>query len=82
MGRHEGDRTGGDIRGWVEGDRVTLRSRHRWEGTSFGFTFTGLVKGDSMEGETDLGEYFTAKWTARRHQYGRPNPPPRPRKNI
>jgi L-seryl-tRNA(Ser) seleniumtransferase len=81
-GRHEGDRTAGDIKGWVEGDRVNLSSRHRWEGASWGYTFTGVVKGDTMGGDVDLGEYFTAKWTARRRQYGRRNPPSRPQKNI
>ena len=81
-GRHEGDQTGGDISGWVEGDRVSLRSRHRWEGASFGFQFEGVVHNDRMEGEVDLGEYFSAKWTARRHQYGGPGRPMRPRKNV
>ena len=81
-GRHEGDRTGGDVKGWVDGDQVNFTSRHRWEGASFGFNFNGVVKGDAMEGEVDLGEYFTAKWTARRHQYGRPGAPARPRKNV
>ncbi|MEZ5365810.1 MAG: aminotransferase class V-fold PLP-dependent enzyme [Bryobacterales bacterium] len=82
QGRHEGDRTGGDIKGWVEGDRVMLSSRHPWEGTSFGFKFSGVVKGDTMEGDVDLGEYFNAKWRARRHQYGRPGRPSRPQKNV
>ena len=82
QGRHEGDRTGGDLRGWVEGDKVHLSSRHRWEGASFGFDFEGVVKGDTMEGEVDLGEYFTAKWTAKRHEYFRRSPPERPQKNI
>ena len=81
-GRHEGDRTGGDIKGWVEGDRVSLRSRHRWEGAAFGFQFEGVARGDTMEGEVDLGEYFTANWKARRHRYGAPNPPSRPQKNL
>ncbi len=82
VGRHEGDRTGGDIRGWIDGDKVNLSSRHPWEGTSFGFNFTGAVKGDTMEGDVDLGEYFSAKWTAKRHQYGRRGRPARPQKNV
>lgn len=82
VGRHEGDWIGGDIKGWVEGDRVKLRGRHRWEGASFGFNFDGVVRGDTMEGEVDLGEYFTTKWTARRHRYDRPAPASRTRKNV
>jgi len=81
-GSDRGDRTSGDVRGWVEGDRMHASSRHRWEGASFGFTFDGKVRGDSIEGEVDLGEYFTAKFTAKRHQYGRTSRPQRPRKNI
>ncbi len=82
VGRHEGDRTGSDITGWVERDRVRLKSRHRWEGAAFGFEFDGVVRGDSMKGEVDLGEYFSAKWTARRHRYGAPAPASRPQKNV
>ena len=81
-GRHEGERTGGDVTGWIDGDRVSLRSRHRWEGASFGFRFDGVVRGDSMQGEVDLGEYFSTQWTARRHRYGGPTPPQRPQKNV
>ena len=81
-GSDRGDRTSGDVRGWVEGDHIHASSRHRWEGASFGFTFDGKVRGDSIEGEVDLGEYFTAKFTAKRHQYGRTSRPQRPRKNI
>jgi D-glucosaminate-6-phosphate ammonia-lyase len=68
-GSHHGDMTGGDIEGWVEGDSVHFSSRHRWEGAAFGFNFSGTVQGDTMAGELDMGEYFTAKWSARRHQY-------------
>ncbi len=82
LGSHSGDRTSGDVSGWVEGERLHFSSRHRWEGASFGYTFDGKVHGDSIAGEVDMGEYFTAKFTARRHSYGRPTPPPRPQKNI
>ena len=81
-GLHEGERTDGDVRGWVDGDKVRFSSRHRWEGASFGFTFEGVAKGDSMEGEVDLGEYFTAPWRATRHSYGGRPRPSRPQKNV
>jgi D-glucosaminate-6-phosphate ammonia-lyase len=70
-GYHRGDRTGGNLSGYVEGNRAIFTSRHPWEGTSFGFTFNGTVNGDSMEGEVNLGEYFTAPFKATRHGYGR-----------
>lgn len=81
-GLHRGDRTGGDVSGWVEGDRVHLASRHRWEGAVFGFAFDGQVRGDRIEGEVDMGEYFTAPFTAVRHDYREPLPPSRPQKNL
>jgi L-seryl-tRNA(Ser) seleniumtransferase len=70
-GYHRGDRTGGNLSGYVEGGQVVFNSRHPWEGTSIGFTFNGTVNGDSMEGEVDMGEYFTAPFKATRHSYGR-----------
>ena len=68
--------------GWVEGDHVHLSSRHRWEGAVFGFSFDGTVQGDRIDGEVDLGEYFTAEFSAVRHEYGGPARPSRPQKNI
>ena len=81
-GSHQGDRTGGDMTGWVEGDHLHLSSRHRWEGAVFGFSFDGTVQGDRIDGEVDLGEYFTAEFSAVRHEYGGPARPSRPQKNI
>ncbi len=81
-GSHRGDRTGGDLTGWVEGDHVRLTSRHRWEGAVFGFSFDGTVRGDRIDGEVDMGEYFTAEFSAARHAYGEPARPSRPQKNI
>ena len=82
LGLHQGERTGGDLSGWVTGDTVQFSSRHRWEGGSFGFNFTGKVSGDTMTGEVDMGEYFTAPFTAKRHAYGRRQQPQRPQKNV
>jgi L-seryl-tRNA(Ser) seleniumtransferase len=81
-GSHRGYRTGGDLSGWVDGNRVHFTSRHRWEGAVFGFAFDGTVQDDRIEGEVDLGEYFTADFSAQRHAYGTPAHPSRPRKNV
>ena len=70
-GYHRGDRTGGNLSGYVEGNNAVFTSRHRYEGAGFGFTFNGTVDGDSMAGEVDLGEYFRAPFKATRHSYGR-----------
>lgn len=69
-GVHRGDRVGGNLNGYVEGNQVTFNSRHRWEGASFGFEFKGTLDGDTITGEVDLGEYFTAPFRATRHDYG------------
>ncbi len=81
-GSHRGDRTGGDLSGWVQGDRVHLSSRHRWEGSVYGFSFDGRLRGDRIEGEVDMGEYFTAEFAATRHEYRGLARPSRPQKNI
>ena len=84
-GTHVGEVTAADARGWVEGNEVQFRARHRYEGSEFGFTFIGKLNGDTMEGEVDCGEYSPygpAKWTAKRHEYGRPGPVFRPVKNV
>ena len=82
-GLHEGDRTEGDARGFMDGAEMHVSSRHRWEGASFGFNFVGKVDGDSIEGQVDLGEYFSAPFRATRHVPGRRRQPPdRPQKNV
>ena len=85
VGTHSGEMTDGEVRGWVEGNEVHFRSRHRYEGSGFGYSFEGTVRGDTMEGEVDLGEYSPygpVKWTAQRHEYGRRRRPVRPVKNV
>lgn len=82
MGTHMGEFLSSDLRGTVSGDEVWFRSSHRYEGTRIGYDFVGKLNGDSITGEVDLGEYGKAKFTARRHQYGRPGGPVRPRKNV
>lgn len=60
-----------DLSGTVEGDAVRLVSSYtERHGDSLQFTFSGKLSGDSLSGTLDMGEYLTAKWTARRHQYG------------
>ena len=70
LGTHYGELLSGDLQGSLEGDRISMRSSHRYEGTSIGYAFTGTVAGDSMRGVLSVGEYGEAKWTARRHPYG------------
>ena len=70
-GTHQGDFVSRDLSGTVEGDAVRLVSSYtERHGDSLQFTFSGKLGGDSLSGTLDMGEYLTAKWTARRHQYG------------
>jgi L-seryl-tRNA(Ser) seleniumtransferase len=69
-GQHRGEFLTGDLQGSREGDRVNFSSRHRYEGTSLGYRFEGVLSGSSLSGTVDLGEYGKARFTARRHWAG------------
>ncbi len=86
-GSHAGERTSGDLSGWIEARDVHFKSVHRHEGSQFSFDFHGKVQGEAgpsqtMAGEVDLGEYGEAHWSARRHRYGESPAPERPVKNV
>ncbi|HZO56013.1 MAG TPA: aminotransferase class V-fold PLP-dependent enzyme [Bryobacteraceae bacterium] len=68
-GTHRGDITNGEIRGAVEGPEVRFASRHRYEGTSLTYAFTGKLENDRLSGTVQLGEYGSAEWTAERFRY-------------
>jgi len=65
-GSHIGRRLQGAVSGTIDGDGVRLRSSLPHEGTQLAYRFDGRVQGQTIEGEVDLGEYGTARWTARR----------------
>lgn len=67
LGSHHGEFLSGDVRGSVEGGKARFRSNHRFEGTSIGYTFEGVLENGVLRGKVDLGEYGTADFTARRH---------------
>jgi D-glucosaminate-6-phosphate ammonia-lyase len=71
QGVHQGDFLARDLTGTVNGDKVQLRSSlpEREVGNALTYTFSGTVSGDTMSGDLDLGEYLTAKWNAKKHQY-------------
>jgi uncharacterized pyridoxal phosphate-dependent enzyme len=71
-GTHQGDFVSRDLAGTIEGDRVQLSSSYaERNGDALSFRFTGSVTGSELAGTLDMGEYATAKWTARRHEYRR-----------
>lgn len=81
-GSRRGNRIGGDSTGWINGNQAQLSSRHYWEDAVLGFSFDGTVRGDRIEGEVDMAEYFTAELVATRHECRGSARPPRPQKNI
>ena len=71
-GSHQGDFVSRDLTGTIEGNTVQIFSSYtERHGDALSFRFAGAVQGDGMSGTLDMGEYLTAKWTARRHDYRR-----------
>jgi L-seryl-tRNA(Ser) seleniumtransferase len=66
-GTHQGDFVARDLAGTISGGDVRLRSNLSGQtGDSLAFTFSGKVSGNEMSGDLDMGEYLSARWTARR----------------
>jgi L-seryl-tRNA(Ser) seleniumtransferase len=71
-GSHQGDYVARELYGAIDGDNVRLASSYTEEhGDNLSYQFVGTVNGDGMSGTLDLGEYLTAKWSAKRHAYRR-----------
>ncbi len=71
-GTHQGDFVARELSGTISGDAAAFSSiQTERYGDSLSFRFNGKAEGDRMSGDLDMGEYLTAKWTARRHQYRR-----------
>jgi uncharacterized pyridoxal phosphate-dependent enzyme len=71
-GTHQGDFVSRDLSGTVEGTSVQISSSYtERHGDALSFRFSGAVAGDEMSGTLDMGEYLTARWSARRHEYRR-----------
>lgn len=69
QGMHHSDFTSQEIVGVVEGDQIKMRSNVRIPGSGVTYLFSGTGDKDSMSGSIYLGEYLTAKFTARRATY-------------
>jgi uncharacterized pyridoxal phosphate-dependent enzyme len=73
VGTHQGDFTARDFTGSISRDNVRISSSiGEVHGAALSYRFTGKLVGDKMAGELDMGEYLSAKWTATRHTFGRP----------
>jgi len=68
-GSHQSDFSTQEIVGMVEGDEIKLRSRYRTPGDHISYWFSAKQEGDTLSGSVFLGEYLTAKFTAKRSEY-------------
>ncbi len=75
VGTHQGDFISRDFSGSIAGDQVRIASSiSEVHGAALSYRFTGKLDGDTMSGALEMGEYLSAKWTAKRHVFGRSQP--------
>jgi hypothetical protein len=67
-GTHIATRWRGEVKGTIDGDKVSLHSSIPFEGANLGFVFKGTVSAAGMTGELEPDEYPRAAWDARRHR--------------
>ena len=63
-GDQKGEIYSATLQGSVQGDLVKLQSHMPVPGNTVHWTFEGSVRGNSMSGNVDMGEYGPATWTA------------------
>jgi len=69
QGSHKGEFSVQEVGGTIDGDKVKLRSVNRQPGDSITFIFSGTITGDTIAGQIYMGEYMSAKFTAKRASY-------------
>lgn len=69
QGSHHSDFSAQEVMGMIEGDQVKMRSQVRIPGSSVTYLFSGTASADAMNGSIYLGEYLTAKFSAKRTTY-------------
>ena len=74
-GTHRGEFDFWELVGMVEGDQIKFRSRFRVPGDNVTFYFSGKATENSMSGDIHLGEYLTAKFTAKKTEYKKTRKP-------
>ncbi|MCD6308013.1 MAG: hypothetical protein J7M24_03345 [Candidatus Latescibacteria bacterium] len=63
-GTYKGEFLEGRLKGRIEENEITFSSRVRNESTGVTFRYSGTVDGNTMKGKVDMGEYWTADFTA------------------
>lgn len=65
-GVYKGEVKNGTLRGTIKGDAIDFTGNLKHEASYLQFHYTGKISGDKMEGKVDMGEYWTATWSAQR----------------
>ena len=55
-----------EVRGRVRGSEVEMRVGIHYQHCGATYGFRGKVEGDVIQGEVDLGEYWTGRWKGRK----------------
>jgi len=63
-GTYKGEFLEGRLNGRIEGNEISFSGRVRNESTGVTFRYSGTVDGNTMKGTVDMGEYWTADFTA------------------
>lgn len=69
QGSHKGEYSVNELQGTIEGNEIKIRTTARQTGDSITFMFSGTVKDNTISGSVYMGEYMTAKFTAKRHTF-------------
>lgn len=70
-GSHQSDFSTQEVVGMVESGDIKLRSTYRIPGDRISYWFSAKQDGDILYGSVFLGEYLTAKFTAKRSEYSK-----------
>ncbi len=65
-GTYKGELSEGPLNGTVKGNTVEFSSRLSYMSNSAPFNYTATIDGDTMKGTIEMGEYWTATFTAKR----------------
>ncbi|WP_229253954.1 hypothetical protein [Dyadobacter sp. NIV53] len=69
QGSHKGEFSVNELQGTLEGNEIKIKTTARQPADSITFMFSGTVKDNTISGSVYMGEYMTAKFTAKRHVF-------------
>ena len=71
IGTHVSEFSNNELVGMIEGNDIKLRSSYRVTGDGITYLFSGVLSGSEFKGSVYMGEYQTAKFSARKRVYKR-----------